>query len=307
MLKIVEGITKGDRRYLSRAISMIDNEEGNYKEIIRQLFKKTKNSITIGFTGPGGAGKSSLIGKLVPQFQLLGYKVAIIAVDPTSPITGGAILGDRVRMQSNIIENSDVFMRSIASRGAVGGVSKSLRNIIRVLEAAGYNLIIVESVGAGQLEIEVSNVVNLTLVLFTPNTGDKVQAIKAGITEIGDIYVINKSDINGAISLYNTIKDLIGETERKPLVVKTSTKNDKGIKELAKLVDELSKKRREIFKERERNMLKNEVKDMVLNIAREKVQEKLMSTKSFEHFITKIQNKKMDPFQAAKKLSEEVF
>lgn len=307
LLKIVEGITKGDRRYLSRAISMIDNEEGNYKEIIRQLFKKTKNSITIGFTGPGGAGKSSLIGKLVPQFQLLGYKVAIIAVDPTSPITGGAILGDRVRMQSNIIENSDVFMRSIASRGAVGGVSKSLRNIIRVLEAAGYNLIIVESVGAGQLEIEVSNVVNLTLVLFTPNTGDKVQAIKAGITEIGDIYVINKSDINGAISLYNTIKDLIGETERKPLVVKTSTKNDKGIKELAKLVDELSKKRREIFKERERNMLKNEVKDMVLNIAREKVQEKLMSTKSFEHFITKIQNKKMDPFQAAKKLSEEVF
>ena len=286
---------------------MIDNEEGNYKEIIRQLFKKTSNSITIGFTGPGGAGKSSLIGKLVPEFQLLGYKVAIIAVDPTSPITGGAILGDRVRMQSNIIENSDVFMRSIASRGAVGGVSKSLRNIIRILEGAGYNLIIVESVGAGQLEIEVSNVVNLTLVLFTPNTGDKVQAIKAGITEIGDIYVINKSDISGAMNLYNTIKDLIGETERNPLVVKTSTKNNKGVKELAKLVDELSKKRKEVFKEKERNMLKKEVEDMLLDIAKEKVQEKIGSSKSLEDFITKIQNKKMDPFQVAKKLSDEVF
>ena len=286
---------------------MIDNEEGNYKEIIRQLFKKPSSSITIGFTGPGGAGKSSLIGKLVPEFQLLGYKIAIIAVDPTSPITGGAILGDRVRMQSNIIENSDVFMRSIASRGAVGGVSKSLRNIIRILEGAGYDLIIVESVGAGQLEIEVSNVVNLTLVLFTPNTGDKVQAIKAGITEIGDIYVINKSDISGAMNLYNTIKDLIGETERNPLVVKTSTKNNKGVKELAKLVDELSKKRIEIFKEKERNMLKKEVEDMILDIVKEKVQEKIGLSKTLEDFITKIQNKKMDPFQVAKKLSDEVF
>ena len=126
MLKIVEGILKGDRRSLSRVISIIDNEEGEYQEIIRQIFKKTGKSTTLGFTGPGGAGKSSLIGKLVPEFKNLGYKVAIIAVDPTSPISGETILGDRVRMQSNIIENSDVFMRSIASRGAVGGNTQIL-------------------------------------------------------------------------------------------------------------------------------------------------------------------------------------
>ena len=228
MLKIVEGILKGDRRSLSRAISIIDNEEGKYQEIISQIFKNTGRAMTIGLTGPGGAGKSSLIGKLIDEFKRFDYKMAIIAVDPTSPVTGGAILGDRVRMQANLMDKSEVFMRSIASRGAVGGISRSLRNIIRILDAAGYNLIIVESVGAGQLEIEVSKVVNLTLVVFTPNTGDKVQAVKAGITEIGDIYVVNKADLEGANTLYNTIKDLIGDTERKPIILKCSAKTGTG-------------------------------------------------------------------------------
>ena len=227
MLKIVEGILKGDRRSLSRAISIIDNEEGKYHEIISQIFKNTGRAMTIGLTGPGGAGKSSLIGKLIDEFKRFGYKIAIIAVDPTSPVTGGAILGDRVRMQANLMDKSEVFMRSIASRGAIGGISRSLRNIIRILDAAGYNLIIVESVGAGQLEIEVSKVVNLTLVVFTPNTGDKIQAVKAGITEIGDIYIVNKSDLEGANTLYNTIKDLIGDTERKPIILKCSAKTGK--------------------------------------------------------------------------------
>ena len=230
MLKIVEGILKGDRRSLSRAISIIDNEEGKYQEIVSQIFQNTGKAMTIGLTGPGGSGKSTLIGKLIDEFKRYGYKTAIIAVDPTSPVTGGAILGDRVRMQSKLMDKSDVFMRSIASRGAIGGISRSLRNIIRILDAAGYDLIIVESVGAGQLEIEVSKVVNLTLVVFTPNTGDKVQAVKAGVTEIGDIYIVNKGDLEGANTLYNTIKDLIGETERKPIIMKCSAKTGRGTK-----------------------------------------------------------------------------
>ncbi|MGI0050428.1 MAG: methylmalonyl Co-A mutase-associated GTPase MeaB [Nitrososphaeraceae archaeon] len=239
MLKIVEGILKGDRRSLSRAISIIDNEEGKYQEIISQIFKNTGRAMTIGLTGPGGAGKSSLIGKLIEEFKRFDYKIAIIAVDPTSPVTGGAILGDRVRMQANLMDKSEVFMRSIASRGAVGGISRSLRNIIRILDAAGYNLIIVESVGAGQLEIEVSKVVNLTLVVFTPNTGDKVQAVKAGITEIGDIYIVNKADLEGANTLYNTIKDLIGDTERKPIILKCSAKTGTGTREVAELISKM--------------------------------------------------------------------
>ena len=303
LLKIVNGILEGDRRSLSRAISLIDNEEGEYQEIISQIFKKTGKAMTIGFTGPGGAGKSSLIGKLVVEFKNFGYKIAIIAVDPTSAISGGAILGDRIRMQGNIIDNSNVYMRSIASRGAIGGVSKSLRNIIRVLDAAGYNLIIVESVGAGQLEIEVSKIVNLTIVLFTPNTGDKVQAIKAGLTEIGDIYIVNKADIEGANNLYNILRDLIGETEKKPTILKCSAKTGVGIKEIAEKVDQMLKDRVHNFKEKELGLLEIELKDMVLNILEHKILNMLNNSSVYYNLINKIQNKKTNPYQAAEHLA----
>jgi LAO/AO transport system kinase len=210
VLPIVKGLLAGERRALARAISIVDNDEPESREIIKQIFSKTGNTRTVGFTGPGGAGKSSLVGKLIPECEALGYKVAVLAVDPTSPITGGAILGDRVRMQGNL-GNEKVFMRSMASRGAMGGISKSLRNAIRILDVAGYNIVLIESVGAGQLEVEISKVVDLTVVVFTPHTGDNVQAVKAGLTEIGDVYVVNKADLEGATSLYQTILDLIGD------------------------------------------------------------------------------------------------
>jgi LAO/AO transport system kinase len=307
LLKIVEGILKGDRRSLSRAISIIDNEEGKYQEIISQIFKNTGRAMTIGLTGPGGAGKSSLIGKLIDEFKRFDYKIAIIAVDPTSPVTGGAILGDRVRMQANLMDKSEVFMRSIASRGAVGGISRSLRNIIRILDAAGYNLIIVESVGAGQLEIEVSKVVNLTLVVFTPNTGDKVQAVKAGITEIGDIYIVNKSDLEGANTLYNTIKDLIGDTERKPIILKCSAKTGTGTREVAEMISKLLTERVELIRKKDYELLEIELKDMVLNIIKDKILIMLNDNPSYHNLIDKIQKKKMDPFQAAEELTSNLL
>lgn len=307
MLKIVEGILKGDRRSLSRAISLIDNEEGKYQEIISQIFQNTGTAMTIGLTGPGGSGKSTLIGKLIDEFKRFGYKIAIIAVDPTSPLTGGAILGDRVRMQSNLMDKSDVFMRSIASRGAIGGISRSLRNIIRILDAAGYDLIIVESVGAGQLEIEVSKVVNLTLVVFTPNTGDRVQAVKAGVTEIGDIYIVNKADLEGANTLYNTIRDFIGETERKPIILKCSAKTGTGTKEVAETINNMLNERLDNFKEKDHQLLEIELKDMVLNILKDKILRMLKDNPSYHNLIDKIQNKKMDPFQAAEELTSNLL
>lgn len=307
MLKIVEGILKGDRRSLSRAISLIDNEEGKYQEIISQIFQNTGKAMTIGLTGPGGSGKSTLIGKLIDEFKRFGYKIAIIAVDPTSPLTGGAILGDRVRMQSNLMDKSDVFMRSIASRGAIGGISRSLRNIIRILDAAGYDLIIVESVGVGQLEIEVSKVVNLTLVVFTPNTGDRVQAVKAGVTEIGDIYIVNKADLEGANTLYNTIRDFIGETERKPIILKCSAKTGTGTKEVAETINNMLNEQLDNFKEKDHQLLEIELKDMVLNILKDKILRMLKDNPTYHNFIDKIQNKKMDPFQAAEILTSNLL
>jgi LAO/AO transport system kinase len=307
MLPVVKGLLDGERRSLARAISIVDNCEPDSQTIIREIFNKTGNVRTVGFTGPAGSGKSSLIGKLVPNFQTLGYKVAIVAVDPTSPITGGAILGDRVRMQ-DAMDDDQVFMRSIASRGAAGGVSKSLRNVIRILDAAGYDLVLVESVGAGQLEVEISNIVNLTAVVFTPNTGDNIQAIKAGLTEIGDLYIVNKEELEGAGALFNSILDLIGNSERKPTVMKASAKKGKGIKELAMTIDNLLKARSSSYKEKERKMLESELNDMVLDIIEQRVSAILNSNKKkYFLFIDKLAEKRMDPYQAAEELVEVVL
>src|ERR687887_2169626 len=302
MLPVVKGLLEGERRSLARAISVVDNCEPDSQTIIREIFNKTGNVRTVGFTGPAGAGKSSLIGKLIPNFQALGYKVAIVAVDPTSPITGGAMLGDRVRMQ-DAVDDGRVFMRSIASRGAAGGVSKSLRNVIRILDAAGYDLVLVESVGAGQLEVEISNIVNLTAVVFTPNTGDNIQAIKAGLTEIGDLYIVNKEELEGAGALFNSILDLIGNSERKPTVMKASAKKGKGIKELAMTIDNLLKSRSSSYKEKERKMLESELNDMVLDIVEQKVSAVLNNNNKYLLFIDKLAEKKMDPYQAAEDLT----
>jgi LAO/AO transport system kinase len=306
VLPIVKGLLAGERRALARAISIVDNDEPESREIIKQIFSKTGNIRTVGFTGPGGAGKSSLVGKLIPECEALGYKVAVLAVDPTSPITGGAILGDRVRMQGNL-GNQKVFMRSMASRGAMGGVSKSLRNAIRILDVAGYNIVLIESVGAGQLEVEISKVVDLTVVLFSPHTGDNVQAVKAGLTEIGDIYVVNKADLEGATSLYQTVLDLIGDTDRKPAVLKTSVKTGESIGELAKSIDKLLKEKSINYKERERKMLEDELTDMILNILEKKVSSMLAQERKYSEFIDRLVRKEIDPYVAAEELAGTLF
>ena len=306
MLPIVKGLLAGERRALARAISIVDNDEPESREIIKQIFSKTGNIRTVGFTGPGGAGKSSLVGKLIPECQGLGYKVAVLAVDPTSPITGGAILGDRVRMQGNL-GNDKVFMRSMASRGAMGGVSKSLRNAIRILDVAGYNIVLIESVGAGQLEVEISRVVDLTVVVFTPHTGDNVQAVKAGLTEIGDIYVVNKADLEGATSLYQTVVDLIGDTKRKPAVLKTSAKTGEGVGELAKNIDKLLKEKSINYKERERKMLEDELTDMILNNLEKKVSSMIAQDRKYSEYIDRLARKEIDPYVAAEELATILF
>jgi LAO/AO transport system kinase len=297
---LVAGILKGDKRSISRAISIVDNNDPDSVKIIHGIFKKTKNAKTIGFTGSAGSGKSTLIGRLASEFHSLGYKVAVIAVDPSSPITGGALLGDRVRMMS---VSDEIYVRSLASRGAEGGISKSLRNVVRILDAAGYNLILVESVGAGQLEIEISKAVNITVVIFNPQTGDSIQAIKAGLTEIGDIYVINKSDLEGATILHSIISDLVGN--HKKLVFKCSAKLKKGVKELTralvKLLDE------EKYLSREKSILENELKDMILNEVKEKSIEKIMKSEEYRKLVSKVLKKEVEPYNAALNFANKII
>lgn len=308
-MDIVDNLFLGDKRAIARSISIIDDEDPQSHDILKKIYKRTGNAITIGFTGPGGAGKSSLIGNLIPYFKKLGYKIAILAVDPTSPITGGAILGDRVRMQSTM-SDEEIFMRSFGSRGALGGISKSLRNAIRVLDAAGYNLILVESVGAGQLEIEISKVANLTMVIFSPNTGDNIQAVKAGLNEIGDIYIVNKSDIDGSGMLYYSLLELIGNTPRKPIILKTSTKTAEGLEILCKNIDSIVKSKEWLLKQKQKQeqILYEELKEMVLENIKQKTLDVFKNkSKEIDKILQSLLNKNKDPYSASEELSLLIF
>ncbi|MEM2160939.1 MAG: GTP-binding protein, partial [Candidatus Nitrosotenuis sp.] len=210
-MDLLADLKKGKRGAIAKAISAVENNEAEARKLINKIFKTTGKSTIIGITGPAGAGKSSLINKTSVALKKLGLKAAVLAIDPTSHVTGGAILGDRVRMTEST--DSGTYIRSIASRGATGAISRSIRNSIRVLEYAGFNPIIIESVGAGQTEVEIANIADITVVVFNPHTGDSIQTIKAGLTEIGDIYLVNKSDLDGATQLFESVKEFIGMTE----------------------------------------------------------------------------------------------
>jgi LAO/AO transport system kinase len=306
MQQIVKRLIEGDRRSLARAISMVDNSDPDSPSIVREIFSLTGKSRTIGFTGSAGAGKSSLIGALLRSFQSLGYRVAVLAVDPTSPITGGAILGDRVRMQVTM-EDHNVFMRSLASRGAVGGVSKSLRNVIRILDVAGFDLILVESVGAGQLEVEISEIVDITIVVLIPQTGDNIQSIKAGLNEIGDIYAINKGDVEGSDNLFDSILEFVGGTNRKPSVLKVSARTGEGVTDLAALIDEKLISNNAHIKEKRRKMLRNELQEMIFQAVERKAKSFLKDNSLYENYVTMLFEKKIDPYLAAERISSAIL
>jgi LAO/AO transport system kinase len=295
---IVQGVLQADRRSISRAISIVDNNEKECRDIIQAIFSKTGRAKTIGLTGSAGAGKSTLIGKLIPELHDIGYTVAVLAIDPTSPITGGAILGDRVRMQS-VTSDEKVFMRSIGSRGSFGGISRSLRNIVRVLDAAGYDLVLIESVGAGQVQTEISQIVDVTAVIFTPYTGDHIQNVKAGLTEVGDVCIVNKADLQGAGPLYQSLLEFLSDSQNKPRVMKVSAKVGKGVKEVATTLDEILKEMRYTNQtENELRKLDFELRDMILNTIEQKVSSMLDNNNDYRKAIESLANKKTDPFQA---------
>ncbi len=301
-MDIVSELKHGKRRAIAKAISIIENDDKAAKALIKKIFKNSGKSITIGITGPAGAGKSTLIDKSVLELKKLGYKAAVLAIDPTSHITGGAILGDRVRMSDST--DSGTYIRSMASRGATGAISSSLRNSIRVLEYAGFDIIIIESVGAGQTEIDISKIADITVVVFNPNTGDSIQTIKAGLTEIGDIYLINKSDLAGANQLFNTVQDFIGMSEKNPTILLTSAKSSKGISEFVKKLEALITPKKKTKKTQEQSQLETELRDIVLNNVKNKVSTMLDSSKEYTKYLKKVQLKTLDPYEAADKISK---
>ncbi len=265
---LVEDMLKGDKRALSRVITLVENNSQNCEEILSKLYPHTGNSQIIGVTGPPGSGKSTLINHLVREFVRKGYKVGVLAIDPSSEFTGGALLGDRIRMLEVSLD-SNVFIRSMGTRGTLGGISRKTKEVVRVLEAFGKDKIIIETIGAGQSDIEITRTAHTVIVVLTPETGDDVQVLKAGIMEIGDIYVVNKADIGNAEFMVEEIKALIASKssnvskEWTAPVIKASAKKKEGIRELVEQVEKhwnYLKVSGEINKLEERRV-KNEVVD----------------------------------------------
>ncbi len=296
-------IKRSNRGAVARALTLVENEPDKARPMLRKMFPSCGKAAIIGVTGPAGAGKSSLIGKTAIHMASLGMRPAVLAIDPTSHITGGAIMGDRARMAE--LDEHKIYVRSIASRGSTGAISASLRNCIRVLEFAGYNPIIVESVGAGQTDVDISTIADITVVTFSPNTGDSIQAIKAGLTEIGDIYVVNKSDLSGAGQLFESVKEFITTSSRREGVValRTSTKRPASTAKLAEHIHRLIKAIRPAKKARYAQSLECELRDIVLNKFRERATSVMSKDNAaYTKCVKSMHDGKTDPHDAAQKI-----
>lgn len=238
--ELVDGVLRSDLRAVARVITLIENGSPRVKEVSPILFKHTGRAMVVGITGAPGAGKSTLVDQLAVEYRSRGKRVAIIAIDPTSPFSGGAILGDRIRMNKTS-EDPDIFLRSMATRGALGGLSRATFEAIGVLDAAGYDVVLVETVGVGQVEVDVIRTVDTCLVVLVPGMGDSVQTFKAGIIEIADLFVINKADREGADLLQRDLRLLTSLAERKegswdPPIARTTATTGEGT---APLVDQI--------------------------------------------------------------------
>jgi GTPase len=238
---LADRVLAGDPRAMARAISLIEDESNLAADLIRRIFAKTGRAYLVGVTGPPGAGKSTLVDRMIAALRAAGRTVGVVAVDPTSPFTGGAILGDRVRMQAHA-GDAGVFIRSMATRGHLGGLAQATTEAALVLDAAGKDVVLIETVGVGQDEIDIVRTADVSIVTIVPGSGDEVQALKAGIMEIADIFVVNKADREGADRTVASIEALLAlqtfpAGAWRPPIVKTEATTGKGIAELLETVD----------------------------------------------------------------------
>jgi LAO/AO transport system kinase len=230
-------VMRGDRRAVAKAITLVENDDPEAPRLLRKIGQKLGNAFVLGVTGPPGTGKSIVIDRLTEYYRKKGLKVGIVAIDPTSPLTGGALLGDRVRMVDHTMDKG-VFIRSMASRGWEGGLSAAVSDVIQILDASGTDVVIVETVGIGQSDTDIIRVAHAVAVVLMPGMGDEVQASKAGLMEIGDIYVVNKADLPGAdetvVELLSMVRDFKG---RNPSVLKVSATKREGIEALVAVIE----------------------------------------------------------------------
>ena len=306
-MDIIERIVSGDVRSIARILRDIDDEIPSAMNILRELYPHTGKAYVVGFTGSPGVGKSALVDQIAINYRKAAQTVGILAVDPTSPFTGGAILGDRIRMQRHFLDPG-VFIRSLATRGHFGGLSRSTNDMVNVLDAAGKDVIIVETVGVGQDEVEIANSAHTTVLVTIPGMGDEIQAIKAGIMEIGNIFVVNKADREGSRKTVRELMNLIELSARRhnggewePQIVETEAIKGRGIEELYEAIEKHrayllathTEKWREILEKRARMQFMVVLKDQAFRAILERVEGR---GDSLDEMVQKIVDKESDPY-----------
>ncbi|WP_027363677.1 methylmalonyl Co-A mutase-associated GTPase MeaB [Desulfotruncus alcoholivorax] len=293
-----------ETRALARLISLLENEDPQHEEILKKIFQQTGRAYVIGFTGSPGAGKSSLVDQIVKKIRQQQQTVGIIAVDPTSPFTGGALLGDRIRMQEHALDKG-VFIRSMGTRGSLGGLAKTTKDVVKVMDAFGFDWVIIETVGVGQAEYDIIHVADTTIVVLTPGAGDSIQTIKAGIMEIADVFAINKCDLPGADRVAAEVEIMLDhqcdQNKWRPPVKLVSSLTGQGIDDLLKSIKEhrsylevnnlINKKRAE--------RTKAETLDIVNYKWQNKVYKQLSLPGKVNDLLEQVTQKQIDPYTAA--------
>ena len=267
--QLASSIRKGDRVALAKGITLAENDPARAAGVLSRL-GVPGNAFVVGITGPPGTGKSSLVDRLIEAYRRAGLTVGVIAVDPSSPITGGALLGDRIRMTGHTSDRK-VFIRSMASRGWTGGLSRATSQVIRLMDAAGFDLILLETVGIGQSDIEVVGVAHAVMVVLMPGLGDDIQVSKAGLMEIGDVYVVNKSDLEGSDNMVVSLLSVFRGSARSPPVLKVSALSGDGIDRLKDSLDSIRTK----FKAGDTALRLKSIKGMIVETARGAAMQKL--------------------------------